>query len=140
EAWIAKQYLVEQTQHTGQATTATNEQVAAKTTNHEQLTVDADEVRLRSGPGTNYSIIDQLAKGTNIQHIGTDGDWYKVTTTSGTTGWIAAWLTTKQHHEAQTVKEQNNNSTPKGKRSSLNGLRIVLDAGHGGEDSGSIGL
>ena len=57
------------------------------------LTVAADVVNLRQGPGLSYPIIDQLKNGDNLTTIETSGDWVHVKS-GNVEGWVASWLTT----------------------------------------------
>lgn len=50
--------------------------------------VAADNVNVRSGTSTVHKVIDNLTKGETLSLIDTNGNWYKVNTVSGTTGWI----------------------------------------------------
>jgi uncharacterized protein YraI len=47
---------------------------------------------LRAGPGTNYPVVGGLKKGDTVQIIGktSDGQWYRIKLTSGTTAWVAS--------------------------------------------------
>lgn len=52
-------------------------------------TVTGNEVRVRSGPGTSYSILKTCDKGTQFNVTGVSGAWYKVDV-NGTTGYISS--------------------------------------------------
>jgi len=43
---------------------------------------------VRSGPGTNYSVISTLSQGTQVKAVGKQGSWYQVTLPNGEVGWI----------------------------------------------------
>jgi uncharacterized protein YraI len=47
-----------------------------------------DNVNLRTGPGTRYSVITKLAGGTKLEVIGEEDGWYRVATAKGTVGWV----------------------------------------------------
>lgn len=58
----------------------------------EQIAVTTDNLHLRSGEGTSFPVICTLEKGTSVQLLSgspADGDWVKVSTDSGKTGWCA---------------------------------------------------
>ncbi|WP_416826195.1 SH3 domain-containing protein [Ectobacillus polymachus] len=42
------------------------------------LYVNADSLHFRTGPGTNYSVIDVLSNGDKLEVTGQSGNWYKV--------------------------------------------------------------
>lgn len=57
------------------------------------LFVDAQLVNLRDGPGTNYSVVDKVERGTELQELDRAGTWVNVTTVnSGVSGWIYGGL------------------------------------------------
>lgn len=133
EVWIAKHHLI----------SVGSEKRSSETNTSEKITIAASGVNVRSGPGTNHSIIGSVSSGNTYNVIETAGDWYKVSLSDRTAGWVAGWLTRantktttssgESNSEAMTL---NNESTNK----SLSGYNIVLDPGHGGKDPGSIGL
>lgn len=55
-----------------------------------KVTVTGTTVNLRSGPGTNYDIVGQVAKGDTLTYLGSEGSWYKVQTPQGKVGYISA--------------------------------------------------
>lgn len=92
-----------------------------------------EPVNIRSGPGTNFTLLRTGAKGSTFPITGRSGNWYEIALEGGTSAWIAGWLT-------------NVNGTPDSipvKSHSLDnrlrGKTIVLDAGHGGIDVGAVG-
>ena len=46
-----------------------------------------DSINVRSGPGTDYSRVDTVAEGKQVEIIGSSGNWYKISY-GGTTGYI----------------------------------------------------
>lgn len=125
--WVASQYL--SPVRGDDATSATH-------TNEEEVQVTASGVNIRSGPGTENSIIGAATSGDTYQLIESSGDWVKVLLSSGHEGWIAANLT-NQTQGSEAVEQTSNVSNANG---SLAGYNIVLDPGHGGKDPGSIGF
>lgn len=57
-----------------------------------KMTVEADIVNLRSGPGLNYKVTKQVAKGASLSVLKEDSSWYQVALSDGTKGWVASWL------------------------------------------------
>lgn len=47
---------------------------------------------LRQGPGTGYAIAGRVLPGEEMTIMLVDGDWYKVSLTSGQEAWIAGWM------------------------------------------------
>ena len=124
--WVASQYL-----HP-----VKSEEVETTSNNNEtNIQVTASGVNIRSGPGTDYSIIGSTTSGDTYHLIESSGDWVKVSLSNGGHGWIAANLT----NQAPTV-EKTNKVSHSNANGSLAGYNIVLDPGHGGKDPGSIGF
>lgn len=136
EAWIASQYLypVEATQKSKQVT---------KKPDNDNVTVNSAGVRVRSGPGTNHSIIGFATTGDTYSQLETKNDWYKVMLHDGSTGWIASWLTDSSTGETTSTSSKDTRAKMQlssDGTGSLVGYNIVLDPGHGGNDPGAIGF
>jgi len=56
------------------------------------VVVKGSGVNVRSGPGTNYSVISSANKGDRFMLLDKSADWYKIELKSGGTGWLVAWL------------------------------------------------
>lgn len=74
-------------------------QVAASTTTTgftDIRSVKGDLVNMRSGPGTDYNVVDQLPRATKVEVLGSDGGgWVELRRIdTGDTGWIAEFLLT----------------------------------------------
>ena len=68
------------------------------------VTVTADNVNLRTRPGTVFPVSRLLAKGTRLQLLGhaPGNEWLYVKTDSNVQGWILFWLVTGGHDGGQT--------------------------------------
>ncbi|KAF0819039.1 N-acetylmuramoyl-L-alanine amidase [Bacillus sp. ZZV12-4809] len=91
-----------------------------KSTNKETKIILKENSNIRTGPGTNFSIITLEKAGTALVKTGERSGWVQVKTSKGKTGWVAGWLVS---------------SYGKG----LKGKVIVIDPGHGGYDNGASG-
>ncbi len=58
--------------------------------------VNTAVLNLRSQPNTTSSIITKLVKGETVTLVSKSGDWYKITTSKGKTGYVMAKLVTKK--------------------------------------------
>ena len=96
----------------------------------------ANGVRLRSGPGTSYSVIGSVAKGDRLRLTKSRGEWSKVNTSDGATGWISSSYITSSK---ETESAGEDSALTGGGNSSIRGKLIVVDPGHGGSDPGMIG-
>lgn len=45
-------------------------------------------LNIRSGPGTDYSIIGEITRGTNLTLVQESRGWYEVSTDDGIKGWV----------------------------------------------------
>ncbi|MCP3028409.1 N-acetylmuramoyl-L-alanine amidase [Halobacillus sp. A5] len=81
--------------------------------------VDATSLNVRSTPSLDSPIIGSLEDGSTVTVLEEDGSWSRIDY-NGYTGWISSDFLTASE-------------TP------LEGVRITLDAGHGGTDPGAIG-
>jgi len=62
--------------------------------------VTGSTVNVRSGPGIDHRVIDQVSEGTRLQIIGERDGWYQVKTFSDRVGWIAGWLVAVEGEES----------------------------------------
>lgn len=89
-----------------------------------EVVVDVAVLRLRSGPGTDYEILDRLTRGTVLTVTGNQKEWLAVNTPGGKSGWV--------HGDYVRAINTGGNS--------LKGKKIVVDPGHGGSDPGAVGI
>ncbi len=61
-------------------------------------TVNTDNLNVRSGPGTTYSIVGTLTRGTMVNVVGTSGTWSKID--GPKTGWVSTQYLTASSHSA----------------------------------------
>lgn len=105
---------------------STTEQTAGSA--EQSVMVDVDILRLRSGPGTEYDILERLVRGTVLAVKETKGVWLKVTIPTGLEGWVHGDYVSE-------INTHNDKGTQLFK-----GKTIVIDAGHGGSDPGANGF
>lgn len=126
EAWVASQFLIKSQTDT--------KEVEMESRN--KITITADSVRLRAGPGTDNTIITHTSTGDVYELLGTDGDWHNVLLDNGSSAWVASWLTNQNTVQHASFSSKSSADT----KGSLEGYNIVLDPGHGGKDPGAIGI
>lgn len=96
--------------------------------------VTTANVNFRSGAGTSYSIIKSLSANTVVESIETIGDWEKVKV-NNQIGYI-----NKSYLKLYTGESSSSGSSSTTKpNASFSKYKIVIDAGHGGKDSGAVG-
>lgn len=54
--------------------------------------INATNVNIRTGPGTNFPIVTKVNKDTTVTIKEQAFGWYKIVLSDGTTGWVASWL------------------------------------------------
>lgn len=64
----------------------------------ETLSVNADNVNLRSGPGTTYAVTWEYGKGFPLNIVKRKGEWVKVSDFEKDTGWIHSSLLANNPH------------------------------------------
>lgn len=98
------------------------------------VTVQTNGTNIRTQASTSSEVVSRANAGDQLAVLAKEGDWYQVSLPAGGTGFIASWVVTDgaQEIEAEETK-------PKRKKGTLNGLTIVLDPGHGGNDGGTVG-
>jgi N-acetylmuramoyl-L-alanine amidase len=122
--WVHSAYLTK----TGQtaAVTTTQSQLSNTSASANLKVRTNTATNLRDTGGINASIVAKLAKNTELTVLSQDGEWYRVRTSAGKTGFVASWV----------VSTPSNGSTNKA-ATSLAEATIVIDPGHGGSDVGA---
>lgn len=92
-----------------------------------------ETANIRSGPGTNFTLLQSGERGDVFSITGKSGQWYEVALQSGKRAWIAGWLADVKG-STLTIPEHS-----KSLDQYLRGKSIVLDPGHGGIDVGAVG-
>ena len=98
------------------------------------VTIIYNGTNLRSDASTAAEVVKRVNAGEIYPIVGTKGDFYKVQVDKNT-AFVANWVVSTDTQNTA-VKEEKNTSRKKG---TLNGLTIVVDAGHGGNDHGTTG-
>ncbi|KRL38459.1 N-acetylmuramoyl-L-alanine amidase [Liquorilactobacillus uvarum] len=88
-----------------------------------QVVVETTTAELKKGPGIEYKTITHLKEKSRLTIIRTKYHWSYVKTSSNQFGWVADWMINPQ--KANKIQ-------------SLSNATIVLDPGHGGNDSGAL--
>lgn len=129
-AWVASQFLIK-----GKSNVVKKNSLVTD----KKVTINSNGVRLRTGPGTNHSIITHASKGDVHKLIESNGDWNKVSLTDGSVAWVYTSLTSDgvvANEPLPVVKEESMNNVA----GALTGYNIILDAGHGGIDPGAFSI
>ncbi|MHA8110496.1 N-acetylmuramoyl-L-alanine amidase [Lactobacillaceae bacterium Melli_B4] len=88
--------------------------------------VTAQSLNLRDSPTVSANVIDHVKNGTRLKVVDKNNatDWWQVKV-NGHTGWIASWLINQPKYNAKTANK-------------IAEATIVLDPGHGGQDTGTL--
>ena len=106
----------------------------AKQEDERSVTIIYNGTNLRAEPSTASKVLYTAMAGEQYQIIDVDGDWFKIKVSNNQKAYVASWVVSST--EKQSKKEQKKNR----KKGTLNGVTIVLDPGHGGNDQGTSGL
>ncbi|WP_409298865.1 N-acetylmuramoyl-L-alanine amidase [Peribacillus sp. SCS-26] len=116
QGWIASQFLYSPSAHDSLADSAEGTG---------KITVRGTDVRLRTGPGTEYRIIGTAGTGKNYPVISRTKGWLQLNLGSGRSAWMSSqYAGTEQKRHLQ--------------KAGLAGRTFIVDAGHGGQDPGAI--
>ncbi|WP_165972079.1 N-acetylmuramoyl-L-alanine amidase [Paenibacillus piri] len=100
----------------------------------------ADLLHMRKGPGMDNPAVRILELGNALQILDRQNDWLQAKTADGDTGWVLAkYVGEPQSQSNGQGQVKALSTTDKGKGKGINGKVIVIDPGHGGNDSGVIG-
>lgn len=116
----------------------TSAKTDAKSTVKNTITIIYNGTNLREQPTTASAIVQRVDAGNRFEVVAAENDWYKIKLTSGKTAYVANWVVTTDEDKA-TSNNKSNTQKPNRKKDTLNGLTIVVDAGHGGNDHGTTG-
>ncbi|PSL35110.1 N-acetylmuramoyl-L-alanine amidase [Planomicrobium soli] len=104
----------------------------------EKVTVLTDGTNLRAQPSTASGVVSRANAGDQLGVVVKQGDWYKVALPDGQQAFIATWVVTAG--EASGAQKAPAKQPANRKAGTLNGVTIVLDPGHGGNDGGTVGV
>lgn len=125
EGWIKSSELTITTSPTTDST-ATTDSSATTASDQQTQTIYTRETstNVRADASVNSDIVTTLEQGIGVKVLETSGDWFKIETPDGQTGWVANWVMDYQKTSNALV-------------TSIAEATIMLDAGHGGEDGGA---
>ena len=104
------------------------------------ITILYNGTNLRSDSTTSSAVVKRADAGESYKVLETINDWYKIALADQSTAYVASWLvstSTSAPSKIETSSQNTKESTRK--EGTLEGLSIVIDAGHGGNDRGTTG-
>lgn len=105
--------------------------VSKRPLNGQTITVLSNGTNIRSDAGAHASVIQRADNGDRFEVIDLTDDWYQIRLKGGKTGYVAGWLVSLTG-SGQQIEKPDGGVHTKNKK-------IVIDPGHGGNDSGTIG-
>ncbi|KKB43449.1 N-acetylmuramoyl-L-alanine amidase [Bacillus thermotolerans] len=135
DAWVSKQFvrLNEKTEQASAAPAPSSEPAEG------MAIILYEGTNLRSGPDTSSSIVAQGSQGERYPIRARSGDWYEISLASGQAAYVASWVVSTNESAEEAPDESSNVAAASNDSPGLAGKTIVLDPGHGGVDSGTIG-
>jgi len=107
----------------------------ASTSALETVTIIYNGTNLRTDASTTADVVERVDAGQTYPIVGAKDDFYEIQL-ADQTAFVANWVVSTSQNSTATM------NTPKSeprKKGTLNGLTIVVDAGHGGNDHGTTG-
>lgn len=104
------------------------------------VTIIYNGTNLREQPTTDAEVVTRADAGQSFKIISFDNEWYEVQVKNKRSAYVASWVVTVTNKIGNQVQDSNlkTKETPR-KKGTLNGVTIVVDAGHGGNDKGTTG-
>ncbi|QBP40814.1 SH3 domain-containing protein [Paenisporosarcina antarctica] len=112
-------------------------QSKSKSTSIKNISIVYNGTNLRESPSTASQVVYRANAGESFKTVGQSGDFYEVTTPKGATAYVANWVVSTDDTKKEVEQQQSNVTRKKG---TLNGLTLVIDPGHGGNDHGTTGV
>ncbi|TGD23108.1 N-acetylmuramoyl-L-alanine amidase [Companilactobacillus suantsaicola] len=119
--WVRSSFI-QGTQQTSGSTNTSNTDNDIKS-----VTVTQPNTKIRIEPNANGRIVKTAKVGKRFDYLGKDGKWYKVRDSDGSIGYVASWV----------VTISGTKSAVKSAATNISEATIVIDPGHGGDDSGA---
>lgn len=111
---------------------------ANESSTDKKVTILSNGTNMRASTSTSSEIVTRANAGEQFSIKAEHGDWYEVSLTNGTTAFVANWVVSVDETQTK-VKKEKKKKQVKRIPGTLNGLTIVVDPGHGGNDRGTTG-
>jgi len=108
---------------------------SSSSTELEEVTIIYNGTNLRTDATTAADVVERVDAGKTYPIVGAKDDFYEIQL-DNKTAFVANWVVTTSSNKAVTTTKEKSEPRKKG---TLNGLTIVVDPGHGGNDHGTSG-
>ncbi len=127
--WVASWYLEKskQSQQPSTSTPVENSDTSSK------VKILHSGSNIRSGPSTGTDVVMRANEGDTFIILAVEGDWFKIELPNKKEGYIAGWIVETSGGNIPNIEKPGMNQYFKNKT-------IVIDPGHGGRDSGAVGV
>jgi len=120
--WV-KSSFIQGTQETSGSSNSSN----TSDNDIKTVTVTQPNTKIRIDPDQNGRVVKTAKVGKQFDYLSKDGKWYKVRDSDGSVGYVASWV----------VTISGTKSAVKSAATNISEATIVIDPGHGGDDSGA---
>ncbi|KMJ60550.1 hypothetical protein AB685_05415 [Bacillus sp. LL01] len=128
--WVAS-FLVTESSHGGRST-------ASRASSDAAVQILTDDLRVRSGPGTNFSVVGSLhSSATAVQYLDENENWVKVHS-DGVEGWVAKEFVTILAKKKEELPDETPESTEQIATITTDGLNIRSEPSTQSEVLGSL--
>jgi N-acetylmuramoyl-L-alanine amidase len=100
------------------------------------VTIVYNGTNLRENPSTSSEVVYRANAGESFETIEQSGDWYELQLSDGNKAFVANWVVSVNNNS---LNDDSKEEKVERKKGTLNGLTIVIDPGHGGNDHGTTG-
>lgn len=128
--WVYSFYGTLTTQPTPSSSVGSNQK------SNKAVTIVYNGTNLRVKPSTSSEVVYRANAGETFEAIKQSGDWFEIKLSSGKKAFVASWVVSKTNDLK--ASDENDKKAIR-KKGTLNGLTIVVDPGHGGNDGGASG-
>lgn len=125
--WVASWYLEKNKETQQPSTPIENGDTSSK------VKILHSGSNIRSGPSTGTDVVMRANEGDTFIILAVEGDWFKIELPNKKEGYIAGWIVETSGSNIPNIEKPGMNQYLKNKT-------IVIDPGHGGRDSGAIGV
>ncbi|TQR19227.1 SH3 domain-containing protein [Psychrobacillus vulpis] len=105
------------------------------TTSLETIKILYNGTNLRSESTTNSEVVARVNAGESFPVLEKEKDWYKIELSDKTIAYVASWVVSSSNSDNSSITEP----IKERKKGTLQGVTLVIDAGHGGNDRGTTG-